>query len=942
MRFAASVVFAFVVLESMFCSHRAIQIPVLAEDGATPTQVDLLTSDQATIERTSVLGANVERLGLLADGDTETSVSFSAKQAASLDVVFGFGDEIVSPERLVVHLPGGDDRNAVPTIEVLVSSLSPHAGFQSLQIARPKNEVGAQEFPFVTSSAKWILLRISPAPGSDLVSLAELSLSGRLGPPATRYEFKESPTKAFEVLRRLKRMVKVPLSEDEQSLFADAADGRLDNWSFADAALVASGVTDCDERKIYLKKLRILETKARDAVADATSPFDKGQRLLKFLHAKVMVGGYVAKQTNLSTLLDAGEFNCVSSAALYNVLARRLMLDARAIEVPDHAFSIVYDGARHADVETTNEQGFNPSRDPRVVELLRQETGFVYMPDQHPEKRREIRETGLIGIIYYNHGVVHSDQGQYADALVRYFCALSLDPEFASSVKNVLTTLANWSAELGRKDAFEDALVVVNVGLELAPSDAALLNNRKVIWQSRVEATVSAGDNDRALALLRQADEQVADGNFRAMQSWVFLKPAEELVEQARWDEAQQLAKLGMAKVDADAKAELLRWRQELFLRWANGHLDKQDYAAALKVLQRGLALWPDQPRLANNLAYVAQEWSRNAMEQEGPERAGAILATLLEQQPDLTQLRETARTYAGRWVIERREAKEYDQAFAAIERCRRFLSEEDLLALARSVYDCWANDLSQDGKWEQALEVYGKAVRRFPEDSHLKNNRTATWDAWAKSFAQAKQWKQAAEVYSRAMVELREDGFGHNLGFVVQEWLRDEQTKRGSDAVDEVIAYPLERFAKNGDVRDVATRHFVRFAVEAADKGTWNEALATIDRGNKFFEGSEQLVNATRHVYDRWAERHTAKGEWENAVEIYSRGLMRLPNDSHLANNASVTWNAWAGTYIDGKDWEKAIDVYERALKVFPDSGTFQNNLEYCKQERDRGDSGS
>jgi len=919
--------------------HGSSQDRTVTEDRAISAEVNLLTADQAAIARTSAVGTDVERLVGLTDGNTETPFSFPTKQTAPLDVVFGFGGEVVSPERLVVHLTGGDDQDAAPTIEVLVSMLSPHAGFQSLQIARPKNEPGTQEFPFVTSAAKWVLLRVTPAPGSDQVSLAEFCLAGRLGPPATRYKFKESPAKVFEVLERLKRMVNVTLSEDEQSLFADASDGRLDDWSFADAALVASGVTERSDRKVYLKKLNILETKAHDALADATSPFDKSQRLLELLHAKVMVGGYVAKQTDLSTLLDTGEFNCVSSATLYNVLARRLKLDARAIEVPDHAFSIVYDGARHADVETTNELGFNPSRDPRALEQLHQQTGFRYMPDQHPEKRREIREAGLVGIIYYNHGVVHSNQGQYADALVRYFCALSLDAEFASSVKNVLTTLANWSAELGRKAEFEDALAVVNVGLELAPRDAALLNNRKVIWQSCVEAAVAAGNNDRALALLRQADGQVADGNFKAMQSWVFLKPAEELVEQLRWDEAQQLAESGIAKVDADAKAELLQWRQGLFSRWANAHMEEQDYASAAKVLQRGLSLWPDQPQLADHLAYVAQEWSRDTMKQEGPARAEAILATLLDQQPDSEPLRDVARAYAGRLVIERREAKEFDQALAVIERCRRFLPEDDSVDLARNVYDCWAKDFTERGKWEQALDVYDKANRQFPDDSHLTNNHAATWDAWAKSFVGAKQWKEALEVYSKAMDKLPKGGFDRNLGFITQEWLREEQDKTGNDAVDKAVAYLLKRFDKNEDVRDVAINHFARIAVESADTGMREDALAMIDRGEKFFKGNERLLNALRQIYDRWADAHRTRGEWEKAIDVYSNALKRLPDDSHLTNNANVTWNAWARTHIDSKDWKKAIEVYERALKVFPDSGTFRNNLDYCKQERDRGD---
>lgn len=942
MRLASTIALVFVVLELVHCSHGSSQDRTATEGHATSAEVNLLRADKAAIARTSAVGADVERLVGLTDGDTETPFSFPAKPAAPLDIVFGFGGEVVSPERLVVHLAGGDDQGAAPTIEVLVSTLSPHAGFQSLQIARPKSESGAQEFPFVTRGAKWILLRIAPAPGSDQVSLAEFSLLGRLGPPATRYEFKESPAKAFEVLERLKRMVNVTLSEDEQSLFADAADGRLDDWSFADAALVASGVTERSERNVYLKKLNILETMAREALADATSPFDRGQRLLELLHAKVMVGGYVAKQTDLSTVLDTGEFNCVSSATLYNVLARRLKLDARAIEVPDHAFSIVYDGARHADVETTNERGFNPSRDPRALEQLHQQTGFRYMPDQHPEKRREIRETGLIGIIYYNHGVVHSDQGQYADALVRYFCALSLDAEFASSVKNVLTTLANWSAELGREEEFEDALAVVNVGLELAPSDAALLNNRKVIWQSRVETAVAAGDDDRALALLRQADEQVADGNFKAMQSWVFLKPAEELVEQLRWDEAQQLAESGIPKVDADAKDELLQWRQGLFSRWANAHMEERGYASASAVLQRGLSLWPDQSQLAGNLAYLAQEWSRDTLKQKGPERAEAILATLLDQQPDSEPLRDVARAHAGRLVIERREANEFAQALAVIKRCRRFLPEDDSVDLARNVYDCWADDFAEGGKWEQALDVYDKADRQFPDDSHLTNNHAATWDAWAKSFVGAKQWKEALEVYSKAMDKLPEGGFDRNLGYITQEWLRGEQDKTGNDAVDKAVAYLLKRFDKNEDVRDVATNHFARIAVDLAETGMREDALATIDRGERFFRGNERLMNALHHIYDRWADAHRSKGEWEKAIDVYSHALKRLPDDSHLTNNASVTWSAWARTHIDSKEWEKAIEVYERALKAFPDSGTFRNNLKYCKQERDRGDDGS
>src|SRR5207244_2408761 len=98
-----------------------------------------------------------------------------------------------------------------------------------------------------------------------------------------------------------------------------------------------------------------------------------------------------------------------------NVLALRLGLDARAIEVPDHAFSIVYDDTRHADVETTVAVGFELGRDRAARRQFRNRTGFVYVPDRHPELRRELREAGLVALVYYNHAVAALRKGRHQE-----------------------------------------------------------------------------------------------------------------------------------------------------------------------------------------------------------------------------------------------------------------------------------------------------------------------------------------------------------------------------------------------------------------------------------------------------------------------------------------------------------------------------------------------
>ena len=97
--------------------------------------------------------------------------------------------------------------------------------------------------------------------------------------------------------------------------------------------------------------------------------------------------------TNLMAVLDTGRFNCVSSAVLYNVIARGLGLDVKAIEIPaqsfgeGHVFVVLYDGAKQIPIETTNANGFNVS------------------DNMKKKNKREVGELGLVAIIYYNHGV---------------------------------------------------------------------------------------------------------------------------------------------------------------------------------------------------------------------------------------------------------------------------------------------------------------------------------------------------------------------------------------------------------------------------------------------------------------------------------------------------------------------------------------------------------
>jgi len=288
--------------------------------------------------------------------------------------------------------------------------------------------------------------------------------------------------------------VKVVLSHAERVLLADVRDGRFATQSFGEAALLASGVTDAAQRTAYLQRLDALESQAKAALAGARTPAEKGGKLLEWLYSPSGPIGpvgpgkrmkYVHNQTSLAVLLDTGAYNCVSSAVVYNVIGRRLGLDLRAIEVPDHVFSVLFDGDERMDVETTTPRGFNPLRDKAALKELQDLTGFVYIPARTRTKQREIGEAALVGTIYYNRGVEFNKEGRHREAFHVNICALNLDSGMAAAANNARAALGEWAADAVRSDKIERAVDIIRQNVECLKDPKAETKLLIVAYDSR-------------------------------------------------------------------------------------------------------------------------------------------------------------------------------------------------------------------------------------------------------------------------------------------------------------------------------------------------------------------------------------------------------------------------------------------------------------------------
>ena len=79
---------------------------------------------------------------------------------------------------------------------------------------------------------------------------------------------------------------------------------------------------------------------------------------------------------------------------------------------------------------------------------------------------------------------------------------------------------------------------------------------------------------------------------------------------------------------------------------WSYAEIRAKKFDSAVNVLEKALAIRPDDEQLVNQLAYAVDQWTREASASEGSEKAEAILADLLKRYSKYDDVKEAARSY--------------------------------------------------------------------------------------------------------------------------------------------------------------------------------------------------------------------------------------------------------------------------------------------------------
>ncbi len=178
---------------------------------------------------------------------------------------------------------------------------------------------------------------------------------------------------------------------------------------------------------------------------------------------------------------------------LFNALAADCSLDARAIELPTHAYSVVAAGDQSFVVETTCPTWFQESQQSR--------------PTADAVGGREISPAALVAVILYNRGTTALGNSEFAEAVSANLRALRLDPTNAAARGNLFAALNNWALDRCQSGKYAEAIALLDEGRRLDAEHQPFLLNRRHVYRLWIESLLADGHSGEAGAVLAAAKD---------------------------------------------------------------------------------------------------------------------------------------------------------------------------------------------------------------------------------------------------------------------------------------------------------------------------------------------------------------------------------------------------------------------------------------------------
>lgn len=320
----------------------------------------------------------------------------------------------------------------------------------------------------------------------------------------------------------------------EKKLLSDAMDGQWNAFGQLEAALIAEGIRDAAQQAKYLSRMETIVREVRQNLltkkVDDSANLSLTKQIFTYLHQNVLTGQYHIDCSDVSAVMDKGDYNCVSATLLFNILAERMGMQAMGLEKPGHVLSRVYFDEQTLDLETTCANWFSlPNSEARLAATrekmahavkndggVRKENNFHATPDTEVfnDATREVSSVQLVAMIYYNQGVDYIGAHQYDLAAAANAKALLLDPSSDTAWSNLMATINNWAIDFATTHKrFDLAARLLDEGRTLDATYENFAANQLHIYYHWIQSLANEGRIDDAKIVYAHATQRLPNNS---------------------------------------------------------------------------------------------------------------------------------------------------------------------------------------------------------------------------------------------------------------------------------------------------------------------------------------------------------------------------------------------------------------------------------------------
>jgi hypothetical protein len=324
-----------------------------------------------------------------------------------------------------------------------------------------------------------------------------------------------------------------PRIEPDPAALAFAARGaRSGGYSWTDLAEISLWASGDTAITANLERIRKAAADLQASPELPAAARDRAEYILGFMHTNLLKA-YSLNQTRMDTLLANGRYNCVSSAALYIILAKACGLDVAGVMTKDHAFAVTYSGGEAIDVETTNAYGFDPGRRQDFHDQFGKVTGFAYVPARNYRDRQTITPVELVSLILSNRIAELETHNRFAEAVPLAVDRAALfshngpaagtggneqaAPFFEDPRRDLMNRLFNYSAFLLRSGREEDCLRWAQYASAVYPYESRWQESILAAVNNRIQKLVNSGQLAAARTFLDSQKNALSAANYAAL-----------------------------------------------------------------------------------------------------------------------------------------------------------------------------------------------------------------------------------------------------------------------------------------------------------------------------------------------------------------------------------------------------------------------------------------